>query len=469
MGYRIIGLFEYPRNSNDHHDHMGWYCHKLHPEAVLWSRIAAFAHEFSYDYSYLVHFVEELNAHCGWFSDTSYYVPFPVPTFIEWLNVLLFRESELKRILSSVSSADALFLKLKSKGETTEGFRIHALKKWGEWEWGQWHWPKHWGETGWNQPIPGGNFYYSSDDGEFQRLHQLLADTSAAISEYERCFPPDRCSAMTLCEVSQKKVSWIWTALRNARLHKSKIGEESITDFFVLELKKASKGTYFIDSFTRPQEKITGADWELWFTGPTKKWVGLRVQAKVISIDGKRYSQLHYKRKDGTYQIDQLVADAKKHKATPIYCLYSYWRATEAGKISWPCGTVKRKESLFGASILSVSNVQTLKSAKDDTLKSVAQHINPLHCVFCCQCYAQGDLPARAYRFLRARGYVDTDAQLLLDEPPYYVNQMMLGLTEGDLIDVQDENLGRVTIISEEDEERSNKANSADAKNRASD
>ncbi|ACH84263.1 hypothetical protein F6A13_10410 [Acidithiobacillus sp. 'AMD consortium'] len=255
---------------------------------------------------------------------------------------------------------------------------------------------------------------------------------------------------MTLCKISQKKASWIWSTLRNARRYNSKIGEESITDFFVLELKKASKGAYFIDSFTRPKEKITGADWELWFTGPTKKWIGLRVQAKVISINGKRYAQLHYKRKDGTYQIDQLVADAKKHKAIPLYCLYSYWRSTEAGKINWPCVTIKRNSRLFGASILSISSVKKLKSSKDDTLKSVAKNINPLHCLFCCQGYAQGDLPTRAYAFLRARDYLDIDAQLLLDDPPEYVTKMLDSLSGESLIWAKDENLSRVTIIREE-------------------
>jgi hypothetical protein len=259
---------------------------------------------------------------------------------------------------------------------------------------------------------------------------------------------------MTLCEISQKKAAWIWNVLRIARLHDSKIGEESITDFFILELKKASKGTYVIDSFTRPQEKVTGADWELWFTGPTKKWIGLRVQAKVISIDGKRYAQLHYKRKDGTYQIDQLITDAKKHKATPLYCLYSYWRSSEAGKIYWPCGTIKLNSRLFGSSILSVTNVQALKAAKDDTLKSVAKHLSPLHCIFCCEGYAQGDLPTRAHGFLRARGYLDLDSQLLLDEPPYYVSQMLRVIQEGEQIDIRDENLRRVTVIRELNEER---------------
>lgn len=268
---------------------------------------------------------------------------------------------------------------------------------------------------------------------------------------------------MTLCEVSQKKASWIWSTLRNARLHSSKIGEESITDFFVLELKKASKGSYVINSFTRPEEKITGADWELWFTGATKKWIGLRMQAKVISIDGRRYAQLHYKRKDGTFQIDQLVSDANKHKAIPLYCLYSYWRGSEAGKINWPCGTIKRNLRLFGASVLSIKSVRELKRNNDNTLKSVAKYINPLHCLFCCQGQAQGDLPSRAHAFLIARDYLGPDSQVLLDAPPSYVTQILSGLSEGDLIGVQDENLARVTIIREEEEKRSNMAVKMDA------
>lgn len=258
---------------------------------------------------------------------------------------------------------------------------------------------------------------------------------------------------MKLCEITKKKSAWIWNVLRQARLHKSKIGEESITDFFVLELKKESMGAYYIESFTRPKEKVTGADWELWFTGPSKKWIGLRVQAKVISLDAKRYAQLHYKRKDGTFQIDQLIADAKKHKATPLYCLYSNWGGKDAGKVVWSRGTVKRNIRLFGASIISVSNVQDMKTKRDDSLKSVAGHLSPLHCIFCCNGYGIGDLPTRVYAFLRSFRYINQDSNLLLEEPPYYVKQVLHGSLEGDLVDFQDENLSRITVIDENSED----------------
>ncbi|MHB8392099.1 MAG: DUF6615 family protein [Acidobacteriaceae bacterium] len=74
-----------------------------------------------------------------------------------------------------------------------------------------------------------------------------------------------------LCKTVKKQSLWIWNTLRHGRLHAVKIGEESITDFLVLGLKKASKGAYYVDSFARPKEKVTGADWEFWSTGPTKR------------------------------------------------------------------------------------------------------------------------------------------------------------------------------------------------------
>lgn len=252
-----------------------------------------------------------------------------------------------------------------------------------------------------------------------------------------------------LCQTMQKQASWVWNSLRTARAHESKIGEESITDFLVLQLKKQAKGAYFVESFTRPKEKVTGADWELWLTGPSGKWLGLRVQAKVISIDARRYPQLHYRQKDGTYQLDRLVADANRHGATPLYCLYSYWKGAEAGRVEWPCGTFKRNSRLFGVSWMAVSDVRALKSAGTDLLKKVAPTLSPFHCLFCCAGYGGGDLPERAHAFLQRRNYM-VDRMALLAQPPYYVSQVSRPgeLTE-DFVDVHDENLYRVTIVRE--------------------
>lgn len=109
---------------------------------------------------------------------------------------------------------------------------------------------------------------------------------------------------------------------------------------------------------------------------------------------------------------------------------------------------------LFGASIMSVASAKVLKASNEDSLESVVNHLSPLHCLFCCQGYALGDLPHRAYGFLKARGYVDQDSQLLLDEPPYYVSQLLRDKAELDSIGVHDENLRRITVIHELGEDR---------------
>jgi hypothetical protein len=228
-----------------------------------------------------------------------------------------------------------------------------------------------------------------------------------------------------LCHVAKQEARWIWNELKSARVNQSKLAEESITDFLLLHFTRACDGSYSIRSFNKRQEAVSGADWELWFTGPSQKWLGLRIQAKVISLEGTRYAQLHYRNKT-IHQIDTLVADASKHGATPLYCLYSYWRGREAGDLSWPCGSTKRNIRLFGASIIGVPAVRRLKSRNDDSLIGAALWLTPLHCIFCCQHYSLGgDLPTRAWAFVQAKGYGGDIPPQLLSEPPVHVAALL--------------------------------------------
>lgn len=266
-----------------------------------------------------------------------------------------------------------------------------------------------------------------------------------------------------LCQGAQRTASWIWDTLRSARKHDSKVGEESLTDFLVLQLKKQSKGSYYIASFTRPMEKITGADWELWITGHSGKWLGLRVQAKVISLDSKRYAQLHYKRKDGSFQIDQLEADAKKHNAVPLYCLYSYWKSSEIGKLNWPCVTFKKNSRLFGASWMLTSEVQALKPTGQNDLKSVAESLRPFHCLFCCGGYSGNDLPSRAAAFLGFAASPTDESSFLADQPPIYVSQLLQRQPDdGHQFDLDDPRLYRVTVVQDYGEAQSSAAINTD-------
>jgi len=261
-----------------------------------------------------------------------------------------------------------------------------------------------------------------------------------------------------LCDLARNNAKWVWGKLRESRTYSSRIGEESITDFLILEFKKHEGPDFFVQSFTRPQEKLTGADWEWWLSGPSGRWIGIRVQAKSISLTGIEYPQLHYKRKDGTFQIDQLVADAAKHKAIPCYCLYSNWDTKRFPTKAWTCGTYPKNTRLLGAALVATSAIRALHRSNERRLKHVMPHQTPMHCLFCCVGYvapqAPADLPHRAASFLRARGFVDGDeGEYLLDQPPYYVAQLTERKAEYDLVDMPDGNLRSVTVFREREGE----------------
>jgi hypothetical protein len=257
-----------------------------------------------------------------------------------------------------------------------------------------------------------------------------------------------------LCEITKRQSIWIWRKLEDAHTYQSKIGEESITDFFILALKKVQKGNnYEVNSFTRHQESKNGADWEIWLTGNSRKWLGLRVQAKVISLDGTEFKQLHYK---NGIQTTKLIDDALKHNAIPLYCLYSYWdKNNNFVKVNSPCA--KRADYSirpFGASILHAKQVQKSANSK---LQSLAPHLIPLHCLFCdCKNNQSEDLPTRTHKFLTSENLFDVDigSISLLDKPPQYVYLMSNLIQDGerDLYfdeNEKDEALARVTVIKE--------------------
>ncbi|WP_041273436.1 hypothetical protein [Desulforapulum autotrophicum] len=74
-------------------------------------------------------------------------------------------------------------------------------------------------------------------------------------------------------EILLKNSVWAWNRLREARTLGYQLGEESITDFLILNLKKNGGKKFFINSFTRHAESLNGADWEWWFTGSSGMWL----------------------------------------------------------------------------------------------------------------------------------------------------------------------------------------------------
>lgn len=263
---------------------------------------------------------------------------------------------------------------------------------------------------------------------------------------------------MELKDIAVKTSGWTWDQLREARKLEYQIGEESLTDFLVLNFKKWGRDKISVDTFTKRKEATNGSDWEWWFTGPSGKWLGMRVQAKVINLKSEEYEHIHYKNKYGR-QVDLLIEDAARNGMIPLYCLYTNWD-TSAYTTPQRCKSHKSSVRHYGASVLNPSIVKSLSQSNGRHLSGFIEQMHPLHCIFCCNGYVDGDLPHRAIGWL-VGDQVLTDEEsigveglfsFLRDEPPTYVKILMESEVKV-YSDFADSKVQRVSIFSEIDSE----------------
>lgn len=253
-----------------------------------------------------------------------------------------------------------------------------------------------------------------------------------------------------LCQTIKKQSISTWKTLLEADALACKVGEESITDFLILELAKgAALGGYSVKAFTKPQESLNGADWELWLTGPSKTWIGYRIQAKVFDIATLSYKYLHHGSAGGLTQAQKLIAGAATVSAVPLYVLYSAWHST-SGAPTWNCGTYSQDNRLWGLAAVSAAQVSAIAPTK--TLTAISAHMRPFHCLFCCGGYGGHDLPTRSHRFARARFSPDAN---LRQSPPPHVQGLLGQYPVREMDDTSwgnfPEDLGRVVVLAESD------------------
>lgn len=238
---------------------------------------------------------------------------------------------------------------------------------------------------------------------------------------------------MTVCETFRQLSFGTWTHLGRARRIEHQPGEETLTDINVLELKDRHPDEVFTKTFTKPQEGVNGADWEWWFTNSRmNKWLGFRVQAKVLKLSSNRFEHLHY-RKGNSYQSAKLKRSSSAEGLVPLYCVYSHW--TGEGKVSvWPCGTFGPAIESFGCALLPVRHIDDLRKAShDNRLGAVIQMSFPWHCLVCCEGYGGSDLPERAWRLTQElfgvkptkRKPKNAPAVGLREQPPRYVKMVV--------------------------------------------
>ncbi|EMV2055921.1 TPA: hypothetical protein NJ473_004431 [Vibrio parahaemolyticus] len=263
---------------------------------------------------------------------------------------------------------------------------------------------------------------------------------------------------MQIDDILIKNSGWTWNKLREARNLGFQLGEESITDFLVLNIKKFGGTKLIVESFTRHKESLNGADWEWWFTGPSGKWLGMRIQAKVLKLHTEKYEHLHHKNKNGQ-QVDLLVQDAVKGNMIPAYCMYTNWDPKKYDT-PWKCRTHKTSVRHYGTALLSTKKVKAYQVNNETRLSQIINDLKPMHCIFCCSGHGGSDLPSRALSYAKSNGLLpannadgnqgEQNIELLLrNEPPYYVTQMLENKLDDDFIDMHDDRLKRVTVFKE--------------------
>ncbi|WP_347277165.1 DUF6615 family protein [Coleofasciculus sp. FACHB-712] len=282
----------------------------------------------------------------------------------------------------------------------------------------------------------------------------------------------------TLCDTFRSRALWTWDMLARGRSVDCQIGEETLTDLTILELKIRHSSEIYSRTFSKHDEGSNGADWEWWFTGSSSKWIGFRVQAKVIDLKTNSFEHLHYRKNNSSqFQCDILIEKAlqKPFPRVPLYCLYSNWNTLP--NIPWSCNTYYPVQESYGCSILSAFSVHYLRSmgkSKTKHFQALIPYMNPWHCLVCCHGYGAGDLPNRVFEYWRnfilqleesffeeiepnIRQELDSEinnyrqiyTQIeLLDEPPSYV----LLLLNNELEERPDPDLRTLTIFKERNE-----------------
>jgi hypothetical protein len=234
--------------------------------------------------------------------------------------------------------------------------------------------------------------------------------------------------------------------------------EETITDLLILELKRLHPREIFCQTFTKPQESMTGADWEWWLTDPSRsRWLGLRVQAKVLELKSDSFAHLHYKSKRGrAYQTTRLKRAAEADGLAPFYCLYTHAPAAAKGWLRFGSAAG------YGCSLLPVKHVEKLRRrGKRTDFSSVMAEAVPWSMLVCVSAVATtSGKPVTFPDF--AAGMVDGELPWLWDDedggteavqlplkpgirksPPLYVTAMM----EGQPVEELDKPLRGILVI----------------------
>lgn len=241
----------------------------------------------------------------------------------------------------------------------------------------------------------------------------------------------------SLCETFRALAFKTHDHLGKARRLQHQPLEETFTDINILALKDRHPGEIYSHTFSKRKEGVNGADWEWWLTNPSRdRWLGLRVQAKVLHLQTNKFPHLHYQSGDPkTYQLAKLKAQAANDGLIPLYCFFTHALSLDP-VLHAACKTHPPTLEYYGCALTSLEHVEGLQIGGDiHDYSSVMIAAVPWHCLVCCSGYGQGDLPTRALAFLRNQMNTGTSTEdhaprpmpALRTEPPAHVKGVLHG------------------------------------------
>ena len=176
-----------------------------------------------------------------------------------------------------------------------------------------------------------------------------------------------------------------WNLLGNAYNNNFSIGEETITDINLLELKIRQPNLLYEYKFSRREEGCNGADWAWIIVGKTGKTFMLFVQAKKLFNGSMRYENLIHT-KNPTEQIDKLILNKFYFQiGLPIYPIYVFYNYFSSVDYITPCNCSQMLPmQLAGCSYADAFSIRNEIIKGNNSFKDLKKYQYAWSCLLCC-------------------------------------------------------------------------------------
>ncbi|GEM49780.1 DUF6615 family protein [Deinococcus cellulosilyticus] len=184
----------------------------------------------------------------------------------------------------------------------------------------------------------------------------------------------------------ERLARYAWQTLEEAHELDFALGEETLTETLLLQLKRMKNPAIQVVPYNKTEESLNGADWEWWIQDGSS-YHRVAVQAKKISRNGRYKSFIHEVGAAKTPQIHLLRTYALANGALPLYCLYNHHPKAKADHLN--CLRGKQKDlTQLGCTLMPIDAADLVysKTLKPEFIAIHEHSINPVpwRCLFLC-------------------------------------------------------------------------------------